>query len=67
MTFTPHISIYPEGKFDYEWLGDNVTRATLIFSKNLDYNKTLPSPQSLLRFALRVAGTLCLAVDFAFG
>ncbi|NNV54745.1 hypothetical protein [Limnovirga soli] len=41
MTFTPHISIYPEGKFDYEWLGDNLTRATLIFSKNLDYNKNL--------------------------
>ena len=41
MTFTPHITVYPEGNFDYGWLGDSLTRATLIFSKNLDYDKTL--------------------------
>lgn len=41
MTFTPHITIYPEGGFNYGWLGDSSVRATLIFSKNLEYNKTL--------------------------
>lgn len=41
MTFTPHISVYQEGEADYSWFGDNLTRATLIFSKHLEYNKFL--------------------------
>ncbi len=41
MTFTPHISIYPEGDFNYKWFGNSAMKATLIFSKNLDYNKKL--------------------------
>ncbi len=41
MTFTPYITIYPEGNFDHNWFGDSLIRATLIFSKNLDYNKSL--------------------------
>jgi hypothetical protein len=41
MTFTPHITIYPEGDFNYSWFGDTSVRATLIFSKNLYYNKNL--------------------------
>jgi hypothetical protein len=41
MTFTPYITIYPEGDFNYNCFGDSPVRATLIFSKNLDYNKSL--------------------------
>jgi hypothetical protein len=41
MTFTPYISIYPEGEFNYSWFGHNLMKATLIFSKNLAYNKKL--------------------------
>lgn len=41
MTFTPHISIYTEGKLDPKWFEDSLLRATLVFSKNLDYNKKL--------------------------
>jgi hypothetical protein len=41
MTFTPYITIYAEGHIDPSWVGDYSIRATLIFSKNLDYSKTL--------------------------
>jgi hypothetical protein len=41
MTFTPYISIYPEGSSNYAWFGNNLMKATLIFSKNLEYNKSL--------------------------
>jgi hypothetical protein len=41
MTFTPYISIYKEGNFNYAWFGDNLTRAILIFSKNIGYCKQL--------------------------
>ncbi|MBE7169044.1 MAG: hypothetical protein INR73_00545 [Williamsia sp.] len=41
MTFTPYISVYFEGSFDHDWLGDNFQRAILLFSKNLEYNKRL--------------------------
>ncbi|MFN4316182.1 MAG: hypothetical protein ACK4E0_17980 [Chitinophagaceae bacterium] len=41
MTSTPHITIYPEGNFDYSPFGDSMVRATLIFSKHLGYNKSL--------------------------
>ena len=41
MAFTPYITIYPEGNFDYSWSGDSSIRAMLIFSKHLDYNKSL--------------------------
>jgi len=40
MAFTPYITIYPEGNFDYSWCGDSSIRAMLIFSKHLDYNKS---------------------------
>jgi hypothetical protein len=41
MMLTPYITIYPEGEFDYRWFGDLPIKATLIFSKNLGYNKSL--------------------------
>jgi hypothetical protein len=41
MKFTPYIRIYTAGQVDPSWLGDHSIRATLLFSNNLDYNKTL--------------------------
>ena len=41
MISTPHITIYPEGNFDYISFENSIIRATLIFSKHLGYNKSL--------------------------
>ncbi|MHA4847636.1 hypothetical protein ACX0G7_25950 [Flavitalea antarctica] len=40
-TITPYITIYSEENINLSWIGDCAVRATLIFSKNLDYNKSL--------------------------
>jgi len=41
MTFTPYISIYPEGDFNYSWFGNHIIKTIWIFSKNLGYNSRL--------------------------
>lgn len=41
MISTPHITIYPERDFNSALYGNLLTKATLIFSKNLGYHKKL--------------------------